>query len=273
MIEQCPVSTIIIAKNEASMIESCIKTLQWCKEIVVIDNGSTDETAKRAEALGAKVISIKHSSFARLRNEGLKRAKYDWVLYIDADERVTPTLAKEICVSVETHAADVFALPRSNYFYATLFTHGGWETDILERLFYKKTLDEWTGDIHESPQYSGSKAQLHTPLIHVSHRSTQDGLLKSADWTLREARLLAQSNIAPVTPITVFRKAGMEFLRRAFFKKGYKDGMAGVMEAIIQGINRALVYIQVWELQQQPPLSSRYQDIEESIREAWNSES
>lgn len=269
----CSVSAIIIAKNEESMIEACIKTLHWCSEVLVIDNGSTDETAKKAEKLGAKVIGIKHSSFARLRNEGLKRAKNDWVLYIDADERVTPTLAKEICVSVETHTADVFAIPRSNYFYGTLLEHGGWETDVLERLFFKEKLTEWTGDIHESPQYSGEKAQLNTPLIHVSHRSTQDGLLKSADWTLREARLLAGADTAQVTPLTVFRKAGMEFFRRAFLKKGYKDGIAGTMEAIIQGINRALVYIQVWELQQQPPLPSRYQEIEDTIRETWKSES
>lgn len=273
VMQKVPITAVIIAKNEDLMIEGCINALLWCKEILVIDNGSTDQTVAKAEALGARVISINHPSFARLRNEGLKKASNDWILYIDADERVTPTLAKEIQVNIETNQADVFLLRRQNIFYGTELKNGGWDTDQLERVFQKSSLKEWTGTIHESPQITGKKLVLQTPLIHLSHRSTRDGLEKTMDWTQREAKLFIDQNAAPVSPLIVIRKAVMEFIRRAFIKKGYKDGQVGLIEAIVQAINRALVYIQVWEMQQNPSISETYKNIEKDIADAWKKES
>ncbi|PJC42969.1 MAG: hypothetical protein CO040_01705, partial [Candidatus Pacebacteria bacterium CG_4_9_14_0_2_um_filter_36_8] len=80
------ISAIILTKNEAPMLEVCIKSLHWCDEILVVDNGSIDETVSLAEQLGARVLNFSHPSFARKRNEALKHAKGDWVLYVDADE-------------------------------------------------------------------------------------------------------------------------------------------------------------------------------------------
>ncbi|PIR61939.1 MAG: LPS biosynthesis protein, partial [Candidatus Pacebacteria bacterium CG10_big_fil_rev_8_21_14_0_10_44_11] len=128
-------TAVVIAKNEALMIEACLETLQWCTEVLVIDNGSTDATADLAEKRGAQVISFKHQSFARLRTEALKAVATDWLLYIDADERVTPELAKEIMVRVETGNWAALAFLRQNYFFGQLFRHGGWETDTVIRAF------------------------------------------------------------------------------------------------------------------------------------------
>ena len=79
------ISALIIAKNEDLMIDNCISALKWCDEIIVIDNGSTDKTREISEGYGAKVISFKHQSFSRLREEALKRATSNWIIYIDAD--------------------------------------------------------------------------------------------------------------------------------------------------------------------------------------------
>ena len=95
------------------------------------------------------------------------------------------------------------------------------------------------------------------------------GLLKTAAWTPIEAQELYKSGIQPVTLLTLLRKGFMEFLRRGFLKQGYKDGMTGLVEAVIQGINRVLVYIQVWELQQQPSIPERYQKKEAEILSLW----
>lgn len=263
------ITAIIITKNEENMISECINTLLWCDEILVIDDNSTDKTSQKAEALGAKIISFSNPSFARKRQEAIKRSKSEWLLYIDADERVTPQLAKEIQVNIETKTASVFSLCRDNMFYGKTLTFGGWDNDTVERLFYKDALESWYGDIHESPKYSGTKKILHAPLIHMSHRSTIDGLLKTAAWTPIEAKALFDSNKLEVTPLTIFRKGCMEFIRRAILKKGYKDGQTGIIEAIIQGINRALVYIQVWELQQNPPIANQYIKKEKEIQELW----
>lgn len=254
------------------MIENCIRSVMWCDEILVIDDSSTDETLQKAESLGAKVVSFSHPSFARKRNEALKHAKHDWILYLDADERVTPTLAKEILVNIETATASALRFRRENYAYGHQFQYGGWENDWVTRVFQKASLQGWDGDIHESPIFSGATADLHSPLIHLTHRSTEDNLRKSADWTKIEAELLFKAGVAPVSIFTLFRKGSMEFFRRAMIQQGYRDGQAGLVEAVVQALNRIMVYIQVWELQQKPSLPDRYQKKEAEIAALWQHE-
>lgn len=266
------ISALIIAKNEAAMIVSCIKSVAWCKEIIVIDDGSIDETREIAESLGAKVISFKHDSFARLREEALKRAQFEWVFYIDADERVTPTLAKEIQVMIETSDAKVFRVKRENIYFGRKFSGGGWQDDWVERVFFKEALVGWSGQVHESPQFTGTSVDLKTKLIHFTHRDVVSGLLKTAAWTPMEAEELFKAKVPTVTFFTLIRKGCMEFFRRAILKKGYQDGMAGLVESLIQGINRILVYIQVWELQQKPSIPELYQEKEKEIERLWKNQ-
>ena len=266
------ISALIIARNEELMIDNCINSVKWCDEIIVIDSGSTDKTREIAESYGAKVISFKHKSFSRLRNEALKRATLDWVIYIDADERVTPTLAKEIMVNIETSDASVFRLSRENIHLGKKFLWGGWQNDSIERVFKRDVLAGWFGDIHESPNYKGKLIDLKTKLIHLTHRSTAEGLIKSGNWTPIEAKELFKAGIPSVTFLTLLRKGFMEFFRRAIVKKGYKDGNEGLFEAVIQGINRVLIYIQVWELQQNPSIKDKYTKKENEINKLWKNE-
>jgi glycosyltransferase involved in cell wall biosynthesis len=263
-------TAIVIAKNEASMIESCLACLQWCQEILVIDNGSTDQTAELAEKYGAKVIAIAHDSFAKLRTEAIKRVKTDWMIYVDADERVSPNLAKEILVQVETQPTiSALSIPRNNIFYGHEMTAGGWQNDVLPRAFKASTLTEWQGMVHESPIFTGSTVQLTQPLWHFSHRNTTDGLLKTADWTKIEAKLLFEAGLPTVTILQIIRKGCMEFWRRAVLWKGYRDGAVGWIEAIVQGLNKVLIYIQVWELQQKPQLSQVYEQWDKKLLRQW----
>lgn len=263
------ITAIIIAKNEEKMIANCVECLRWCDEILVIDNGSTDATASIAEKLGARVISFASQDFSKVRNEGLKRSKTDWLIYVDADERVSSALAREILLSIEMKVADAITLVRQNYCYGFELTKGGWDRDLVTRVFRREILSSWQGRIHESPVFSGQSATLKQPLIHLTHRSTQENLYKSAEWTLVEAELLANSNLPPVTLGTLIRKGAMEFIRRAWFKKGYQDGMPGLVEAMVQAMNRVMVYIQVWELQQKPTLPERYEKIERDLVGEW----
>ena len=94
------ITAVLIVHNEMAMLPQCFECLNWCQEIIVIDNGSVDGSAEYALSRGAKVINFSHSSFARLRNEALKAATGDWVAYIDPDERVIPTLAQEILAEI-----------------------------------------------------------------------------------------------------------------------------------------------------------------------------
>jgi (heptosyl)LPS beta-1,4-glucosyltransferase len=269
MEKKLSITAVIIAKNESAMISNCIDSLRWCDHILVIDNGSTDDTVTLAENAGARVINHKSDDFSQTRNVALKYVKTDWLLYVDADERVTPRLYQEIAVNIETNAADVLQFHRQNICYGSAFEHGGWQHDLVTRCFKRSALVEWTGSIHESPKYEGQVKLLHTPLIHFTHRSTQDNLRKSAEWTIKEAALLAAAKPEKITLMTLARKGLMEFFRRAVLQQGYKDGMPGLIEAVVQGMNRVMVYIQVWELTQVPTIEEKYQQKELEIASQW----
>jgi len=262
------ITAIVIAKNEAKMLANCLETLQWCDDVLVVDHDSSDTTPEIAKRMGARTIQAT-GSFADIRNEGLRLCKSDWVLYIDADERVIPDLAKEIrsIVTLMTHAA--YQLKRSNIMYGHILNHGGWEQDAVVRLFKREALEMWAGEIHEHAVVSGTTGQLDTQLLHLTHRSIVQGLLKTAEWTPLEAKLLHQANIPPVNFFTILRKGGLEIFRRAILKQGYKDGLVGWVESLVQGMNRMLVYLQVWELQQKPSLPERYQKYEVTVAELW----
>ena len=262
------ITAIVLTKNEEHMIANCIETLRWCSDIIVLDDHSDDATAGVAQKMGAKVFTTQQTTFAQKRNEALQYTASDWVFYIDSDERVTPQLAREIQVHVETAHANALSIRRENMLYGRVFTHGGW-SETVTRVFRRSTLEGWHGDIHESPTYTGETIVLHTPLLHFTHRNTLDGLRKTLSWTPIEARLLFEANSAPVTIKTLFRKGFMEFFRRAVIKKGFKDGQEGWIESLIQGINRVLVYVQLWEMQQKPSVSEKYHDKELDVARLW----
>ncbi len=263
-------STIILTKNEQNMIANCIECLRWSKEIIVIDDGSTDDTVEIVKRLGVTVIAYEgENNFSAKRNIGYKHATGDWILYIDADERVTPKLASAIQAEMQQGIHDVYILSRKNIHYGKHFQYGGWQHDTIERLFKKTALQKWTGKVHETPIYTGTVGNIQEPLLHLTHRNMVDGLRKTIEWTGIEAELHYKNNHKKVTLITLFRKPIMEFIRRAFFKKGWKDGMEGWIEAMVQAMNTFIVYERLWELQQKPRLEKKYEVIEQHIAKSW----
>jgi len=267
------ISALIIARDEEAMLANCLDTLKWCDEIIVVDNLSKDATRGIAEREGARVIASE-GSFATLRNEALQHSKSDWLFYVDADERVTPALADEVQLTVETATHQAYAVSRNNVLYGSHLEHGGWGQDPVVRLFKRTALKRWSGDVHEHAEIDGSTGSLKERLVHFTHRDVISGLLKTAEWTPIEAQLLVDAEHTPtVTVGLIWRKTIMELVRRVLQKKAYKDGAAGWIEAMIQAMNRMLVYIQVWEKQQKPSLKDRYQQYEKSIVKLWQQRS
>ncbi len=265
-------TALIIAKNEEKMLQACLETLSFCQKIIVLDTGSTDKTVSIAEDYNCKVISFSHESFAKLREKAHSMVETDWLFYVDADERVTPALAKEILLHLEKNDCQAMTIRRKNICYGQSFSFGNWQNDFVTRVFKKESLISWQGEIHESPIFDGNEIKLQHELIHLTHRNTQDNLRKSADWTIKEAVLLSAAMTRTVTFPLIIRKGLMEFYRRAFRYRGYKDGMAGIIEALVQAINRMIVYIQVWELQQKPSIKAKYEKEEQDIKNLWQKE-
>lgn len=264
-----PISAVILTRNEAAMIQNCLLGLQWCQELLVIDSQSSDQTPKLAQRHGATVITTQEQSFAKRRQLALKHVHQPWILYVDADERVTPELAHEIISCTAHSEAQAYTCKRQNIFFGHTMTAGGWQHDAVTRLFQTTALTGWSGEVHESPQFAGEAAQLEHPLIHFSHRDVVSGLYKTISWTPIEAKLLAQELAKPVSFFTIVRKGLGEFWRRTILNRGWRDGQPGLIEALIQAINRMLVYIQVWEQQANPPIAASYQQYEAQLSQAW----
>lgn len=254
------------------MIANCLATLSFADEVVVVDSGSDDNTISIASREGAKVVEVTGGSFKDWRNAGKEAVQTDWILYIDSDERVTPKLAREIEHTIQFTSNSAYALRRHNIHFGRWLEHGGWEQDNLVRLFKRPNLQKWEGDVHEHAVFEGILGELKEPLVHLTHRNIRDGLVKSYTWTGIEAELLYSAHTKPVRPFTLVRKFLMEFFRRLVFKRGYKDGMEGWIEAFQQAINRFFVYERLWELQQKPTLEERYDAIEKEIAKLWKKE-
>lgn len=267
--ETLPVTAAILTHDEEVMLPGCLNCLSWCQEIIVLDQYSRDNSAAVARSYGAIVQQSSEDSFARRRERLMDLAKTEWILYVDADERITPDLAREIAELLKTqNSLTAVGFPRKNFFFGKEFRNGGWQRERVVRLFRKNALRGWHGAIHESPLYEGEAVFTIQPLLHFTHRSVRDGLLKTAAWTPFEAAELA-AVVPPVSPWTVARKGLGELWRRGIKEHGWKDGQAGVMEVVTQAINRMLVYMQVWELQQQPPIADHYRKLEQTISDEW----
>lgn len=266
------ISAIVIARDEEAMIVNCLDALRWADERIVLDTGSTDHTAALAERAGATVFTAKGQTFAQWRNEAAAHANHPWILYIDADERVTPALAKSIRSRIRRDEFDAFTLRRNNIHLGRWMQHGGWEHDVLIRLMKKNQLVQWVGDVHEHAEIRGRLGAIEEPLVHLTHRQLYDGLRKSVEWTDVEARLLLRAKHPRITPLRLLKIVAFDFLDRLIVKRSWKDGEEGIIEAMIQTMNRFLVYTRLWELQQKPSLADRYDRIEAAIQKQWRDE-
>ena len=244
-------SAVILTLNEEKVIKDCLESVcKWVDEIVVVDSCSTDRTKEIAKKYTEKIFTYKLASFAKQREFGADKAGGDWILYLDADERVNKDLRFEIEKEIERNQCSAYRMPRQNYFYGNKIRFGGYWPDYVTRLFKKKNLLGWQGKIHESAKFKGELGRLDSPLVHLGHRSVSDGFAKSLVWTKMEAELFYKAGHPKVTALRVLKVGLWEFCFRYIKKQGFRDGFIGFMEAIIQAWNRLMVYIQLWELQE-----------------------
>ena len=266
------ISAVVITKNEEKMIANCINTLRRCDEIIVVDNGSKDLTVDIAEREGAVVETLQDGSFAELRNRGAELVQFDWILYIDADERVTPHLKHEISRVVRAQTFDAYMIPRRNIHYGAWMQFGGWQDDTVVRLFRKSALQKWEGSIHEHAEVIGSTGLLHEAVVHLTHRSFMEGMQKTMAWTSLEASLMFDAHHPKMKSWRFFRIFFGALFYRYIWKKGWKDGVRGCIESFTQAMNRFIVYEQLWELQQEPTLEKEYEKIDDDIERLWEKE-
>jgi (heptosyl)LPS beta-1,4-glucosyltransferase len=243
-------SAIVIAKNEQEMINDCLVSLQFADEVVVVDSGSIDSTKDIARSLGAKVVVSSGRDYSKFRNTGLRRVSGDWVLYVDADERVSPLLRQEIQEIVSAPpTASAFAIPRKNYYLGKHMTRGGWGDDYVIRLFVRSALRGYKFPLHEQPVFSGSMQKLKNELTHFSHRDLTSMLDKTLAFTRFEADLRFKKHHPPVVWWRFARVMFSEFWHRFVRLSAWRDGTEGIIDGIFQVFNTFVKYAKLWEKQ------------------------
>ena len=249
-------SVVIIAKNEEIKLPGCLESLMWADEIILIDNGSDDRTSQIARKHKAKVFSLTKAGYSSLRNKGLSLASGEWVLYVDADERVTPELKSEISDLISNSQKPIsgdnpiaYAIPRCNIILGREMKHGGWWPDYVKRLFRRDKLIKWTGDLHEEPIYDGIMGHLENSLVHVKEDNLSDMVAKTNKWSEIEARLMFESGHPQMNLPRFLSAIIREFWYRIVVKKAFLDGAEGMIFGIYQVYSRFISYAKLWEMQ------------------------
>lgn len=242
-------TSIVITKNEEQMIGDCLLSLKFSDEIIVVDTGNTDKTNEIATSHKAKIVKSGGKDYSQFRNAGLKAAKGDWVLYVDADERVTPLLRSEIAKKLKSGTASAYAIPRQNIYLGKEMHYGGWSNDYVIRLFQKSKLSRWVHPLHEEPEYEGELGRLENKLVHISHRDLTSMLNKTLDYTTHESDLRLQASHPPVVTWRIARVMFTEFWLRFIKLSAWRDGAEGIIDGLFQVFNSFVIYTRLWEMQ------------------------
>ncbi len=249
--KQKKLSIITITLNEEKVLKGCLESAKWADELIVLDGGSTDKTLAIATKYQARIVAqeVKEKDWAAWHNQGMKKASSEWVFYLDADERITPELKKEIQKVIKDKRFNAYAIPRQNILLGKAMRFGGWYPDYQIRLFIKKKLLRWEGEVHERPIFQGALGYLQKPMLHLTHRDLVS-MVKNANWrSAIEARLLYQANHPPVVGWRIVRVMISEFFDRFLKKQAWRDGVVGWIEGLFQVFNKFLIYARLWELQ------------------------
>ncbi len=250
-------SIIILAGNEEQMIVDCLKSCNWVSEIILVAANSTDNTVNLARKTVKSIQIVKtkdqyNKNFSKWRNLGYQNVTKDWLLYIDADERITPELKKEIIkkINIKNNPISHYAIPRANYYLGKRVKYGGSYPDYVKRLYYRDYFEGYKGVLHEEPIVKGPLEHLKSDLIHYTHRDLTSMVNKTLVWTDMEAQALFQNNHPPVVWWRFIRMMLTKSWERLIVQKMWRDGTVGWISVLFETFDTFLIYARLWEIQQ-----------------------
>jgi glycosyltransferase involved in cell wall biosynthesis len=229
------ISVVLVVRNERDRLPEALGSVGWADEVLVADTGSMDGTQELARAAGARVEEVPWEGYVTSRNRAVALARYDWVFFVDADERVTDALRDEILARVEADGEALAGLrmPRLSRFLGRPVRHGAWYPDVQFRAGRRsRGFRAVGGRVHETYVAEGPVALLRSPLLHEPYRDLSDYLRKAALY----ARLAAEDRAERGDrsgPASILLRPPFEFFRSFVLKAGFLDGAAGVEVAFV----------------------------------------
>jgi glycosyltransferase involved in cell wall biosynthesis len=243
-----PVSVCVVAMDEEDNIAECLKSADFASEWIVVDSHSKDATRERAAACGARVVERDWPGHVQQKNFAIDQAANDWVLCLDADERVSPELRASILAALDrTDLPDGFEMARRTWYLGRWIRRGGWYPDLKIRLF-RRSRGRWGGvNPHDRVGVAGRVERLGGDLLHYSYRSISDHLRTIDSFTTIAAReKLAAGRRCGVLDLTA--RPLWKFLRMYVAKLGFLEGRAGFVVASMGAFYVFLKYAKLWDL-------------------------
>ena len=245
-----PISACIITYNEEGNIRKCLESVKLADELVVVDSYSTDNTVAIAKEYTQHVIQTSWPGHVAQKNNTLKYATHEWVLSLDADERISPELREEIEAELgkNTLSWDGFYMPRRTFYLQRWILHGGWQPDLGLRLF-KKSKGRWGGqDPHDRVILDGKTKRLKNPIYHYNYRDLSHQIMTIDSYSrISSAELLKEGR--KFRYLDLLLRPPFRFLRDYFLKQGFRDGWPGLIIAVNTSFYVFTKYAKLWERQ------------------------
>lgn len=245
--DKASISAIIITRNEEGQIRECLESLSLCEEIILVDSFSDDATVEIAREMGAKVTQREFRGFGDQKSFALSLASCDWVISLDADERLTPELQAEIRLELKQPRAQCYRIPRLSQFLGRSFYHSGWWPDQPLRLFRRGAAEFNQNAVHESLMSTHEAVVLTEPMVHLSIRSLQQALSKSTLYSTLGAKAVAEKKRRPKLTTAAVHGLGA-FFKTYVLKRGFLDGREGFLNALIHAQTIFWKYAIAWEV-------------------------
>lgn len=244
-------SVILITKNEEANLKECLESVSFANEIIVVDSQSSDKTVEIARSFGAKVEITPHwPGFGPQKNTALSLASQDWILSIDADERVSPELKAEIlAITQSNQSQSCYEIPRLSWYCGRFMKHSGWYPDYVLRLFKKGSAKFSDHLVHERVITNEKVGQLNNHFLHYSFRNFSQVLQKIDSYSTLSAQQAFEQGRRSSIP-KAFGKGMWAFFRTYFLRLGFLDGSQGLALAISNAEGTYYRYLKIWLLQQ-----------------------
>jgi (heptosyl)LPS beta-1,4-glucosyltransferase len=246
------VSVIVLTYNEERNIASCLDTLDWADELIVLDSFSSDRTVEIAGSSGARVEQRTFVNWAEQRTAAMALAHEPWIFFVDADERATPELAAEVRRVIQSNEYAGYWVPRRNIIFGKHIKHTGWSPDYQPRLLNTSRC-RWdpARPVHELVLFDGPDGHLQNTLTHYNYDSIGQFVAKQERYTDIAARQLFEEGKRARLRSFVGQPA-REFVRRFLTLQGYRDGLHGLLLSLLLAYYAFRTYVKLWRLSKHP---------------------
>ncbi len=243
-------SVITLTLNESANIGECLESVRWADEIIIVDSGSTDGTLETARRYTEKIFTIDWPGYGAARNFALAQATGDWVLWLDADERVTPELGEEIRGLLRGEDIPVagFAVGRRAYFLGRWIRHCGWYPSRVVRLFRRERGRFTESRVHEQLRLDGPVQGTRHDLLHFTDPNLRHYLTKFNRYTTLGAEDLHASGRRFRSSDLLIRPL-VHFVKMYFIRRGFLDGIEGFLLSVLSSAYTFTKYAKLWEIE------------------------